>query len=239
MLLNDLSARDYQFKTPQWMPGKTFDGAAPCGPALVTPDEAGPHDAIEIELTLNGEVMQKGSTADLVHSVPALVAYLSKLMTLEPGDVVSTGTPGGRRQPARPEGVAEAGRRGRDQLAAAGRARDARLAARPDRHVAADCLGEQSALRLAAQTGTLGSPPDRCRTSSSTVPLLVATATSRSSGRGCARTARPAGSPRTAGAAARVALLGQVAQLGGVGLAFAVVARDQADQHELARAEPG
>jgi acylpyruvate hydrolase len=94
-LLNDLSARDYQFKTPQWMPGKTFDGAAPCGPALVTPDEAGPHDAIEIELTLNGELMQKGSTADLVHSVPALIEYLSRLMTLEPGDVVSTGTPAG------------------------------------------------------------------------------------------------------------------------------------------------
>jgi acylpyruvate hydrolase len=94
-LLNDLSARDYQFKTPQWMPGKTFDGAAPCGPALVTAGEAGPHDQIEIELTLNGEVMQKSSTADLVHSVPALIAYLSKLMTLEPGDVVSTGTPAG------------------------------------------------------------------------------------------------------------------------------------------------
>ncbi|HET8822968.1 MAG TPA: fumarylacetoacetate hydrolase family protein [Thermoleophilaceae bacterium] len=94
-LLNDLSARDYQFKTPQWMPGKTFDGAAPCGPALVTPDEAGPHDRIEIELRLNGDVMQKSSTADLVHSVPALLAYLSQLMTLEPGDVVSTGTPAG------------------------------------------------------------------------------------------------------------------------------------------------
>src|SRR6266540_5679191 len=94
-LLNDLSARDYQFKTPQWMPGKTFDGAAPCGPALVTPDEAGPHDAIEIELKLNGEVMQSASTADLIFSVPKLLAHLSKLMTLEPGDVVSTGTPAG------------------------------------------------------------------------------------------------------------------------------------------------
>ena len=94
-LLNDLSARDYQFKTPQWMPGKVFDGAAPCGPALVTADEAGPHHAIEIDLTLNGERMQKSSTADLIHSVPALVAYLSQLMTLEPGDVVSTGTPAG------------------------------------------------------------------------------------------------------------------------------------------------
>ena len=94
-LLNDLSARDLQFATPQWMSGKVFDGAAPCGPALVTPDEAGAHDAIEIELTLNGEVMQSASTSDLVHSVPALVAHLSRLMTLEPGDIVSTGTPAG------------------------------------------------------------------------------------------------------------------------------------------------
>jgi acylpyruvate hydrolase len=94
-LLNDLSARDYQRKTPQWMPGKTFDGSAPCGPALVTPDEAGPPDAIEIELLLNGERMQASSTADLVHSIPDLVEYLSMLMTLEPGDLVATGTPGG------------------------------------------------------------------------------------------------------------------------------------------------
>jgi acylpyruvate hydrolase len=95
MLLNDLSARDVQFSTPQWMPGKVFDGSAPCGPALVTPDEAGAHDSIEIELTLNGEVMQAASTSDLIHSVPALVAHLSKLMTLEPGDVIATGTPSG------------------------------------------------------------------------------------------------------------------------------------------------
>jgi 2-keto-4-pentenoate hydratase/2-oxohepta-3-ene-1,7-dioic acid hydratase in catechol pathway len=94
-LLNDLSARDYQFMTPQWAPGKVFDGSAPCGPALVTPDEAGPPDAIEISLTLNGEVMQSASTADLIHSIPSVVAYLSKLMTLEPGDIVSTGTPAG------------------------------------------------------------------------------------------------------------------------------------------------
>ena len=95
MLLNDLSARDYQFMTPQWLPGKVFDGSAPCGPALVTPDEAGPADAIEISLTLNGETMQAASTADLIHSIPELVVYLSRLMTLEPGDVVSTGTPAG------------------------------------------------------------------------------------------------------------------------------------------------
>jgi 2-keto-4-pentenoate hydratase/2-oxohepta-3-ene-1,7-dioic acid hydratase in catechol pathway len=94
-LLNDLSARDLQGATPQWMPGKVFDGSAPCGPWLVTPDEAGPADAIAIRLTLNGEEMQNGSTDDLIFSVPQLVAQLSKLMTLEPGDVVSTGTPEG------------------------------------------------------------------------------------------------------------------------------------------------
>ena len=94
-LLNDLSARDFQFKTPQWMPGKVFDGSAPCGPALVTAEEGIDPADIELALTLNGEQMQHGTTADLVHSVPALVAYLSKLMTLEPGDIVSTGTPAG------------------------------------------------------------------------------------------------------------------------------------------------
>jgi acylpyruvate hydrolase len=95
MLLNDLSARDLQFATPQWMPGKVFDGSAPCGPFLATAEDSGPHDALEISLTLNGETMQSASTADLIFSVPALVAHLSRLMTLEPGDIVSTGTPAG------------------------------------------------------------------------------------------------------------------------------------------------
>jgi 2-keto-4-pentenoate hydratase/2-oxohepta-3-ene-1,7-dioic acid hydratase in catechol pathway len=94
-LVNDLSARDLQFATPQWMPGKIFDGSAPCGPALVTPEEAGPHDGIEFELSLNGEVMQRASTSDLIFSVPELVSHLSRLMTLEPGDIVATGTPSG------------------------------------------------------------------------------------------------------------------------------------------------
>lgn len=94
-LLNDLSARDLQGRGPQWMPGKIFDGAAPCGPALVTPDEAGPHDAIAIRLTLNGETMQDSSTDDLIFGIPELVADLSALMTLEPGDLVATGTPPG------------------------------------------------------------------------------------------------------------------------------------------------
>ena len=95
MLLNDLSARDLQFATPQWMPGKVFDGSAPCGPAIVTPDEAGAPESIAFTLDLNGERMQDASTSDLVFSVAELVAQLSRWMTLEPGDIVSTGTPSG------------------------------------------------------------------------------------------------------------------------------------------------
>jgi 2-keto-4-pentenoate hydratase/2-oxohepta-3-ene-1,7-dioic acid hydratase in catechol pathway len=95
MLLNDLSARDLQFATPQWMPGKVFDGAAPCGPELVTPEEAHARGAISFSLTLNGEEMQAASTADLIFSPPELLARLSRLMTLEPGDLVATGTPSG------------------------------------------------------------------------------------------------------------------------------------------------
>jgi acylpyruvate hydrolase len=108
-LLNDLSARDLQFATPQWMPGKVFDGSAPCGPALVTPDEATAGGAIEISLELNGETMQSASTDDLVFSVAALTSYLSRLMTLQPGDIVSTGTPAGVGSVRQPRVWLEAG----------------------------------------------------------------------------------------------------------------------------------
>jgi 2-keto-4-pentenoate hydratase/2-oxohepta-3-ene-1,7-dioic acid hydratase in catechol pathway len=94
-LLNDLSARDLQFQTPQWIPGKVFDGSAPCGPALVTADEAGDPAAIGIALDLNGERMQESGTEHLIFGVADLVAHLSRLMTLVPGDIVSTGTPAG------------------------------------------------------------------------------------------------------------------------------------------------
>lgn len=94
-LLNDLSARDLQGLTLQWMPGKVFDGAAPCGPALVTPEEAGPHDEIGITMHVNGEQRQSSSTGDLIFSVPELVSTLSTWMTLESGDIIATGTPSG------------------------------------------------------------------------------------------------------------------------------------------------
>ena len=94
-LLNDLSARDLQFATPQWIPGKVFDGSAPCGPALATADEVADPAAIGLALDLNGERMQEATTADLIFGVDELVAHLSALMTLAPGDIISTGTPAG------------------------------------------------------------------------------------------------------------------------------------------------
>ena len=102
-LLNDLSARDLQLATTQWISGKSFDGAAPCGPAIVTADEGLSHDAIEFSLRLNGEEMQRSSTSDLIFKAPQLVSHISNLMTLEPGDLISTGTPSGvgiARQPS-------------------------------------------------------------------------------------------------------------------------------------------
>ncbi len=95
MCLNDVSARDIQFSDKQWVRGKTFDTFAPTGPALVTADEIEDPHNLDIQLTLNGNVMQKSNTSNLIFGVYHLVSYLSAAMTLEPGDIVTTGTPGG------------------------------------------------------------------------------------------------------------------------------------------------
>lgn len=93
--LNDVSARDFQLATSQWLMGKTFDTFAPMGPYLVTADEiADPHD-LDIKITVSGEVLQSSNTKHLIFRIPELIAYLSSVFTLEPGDVVSTGTPAG------------------------------------------------------------------------------------------------------------------------------------------------
>jgi acylpyruvate hydrolase len=94
-ILNDVSARDYQLRTSQWHIGKSFDSFGPMGPYLVTRDDVPDPHALHVELRLNGQVMQRSNTRNLVFGVPALVAYLSAVMTLEPGDVIATGTPGG------------------------------------------------------------------------------------------------------------------------------------------------
>jgi 2-keto-4-pentenoate hydratase/2-oxohepta-3-ene-1,7-dioic acid hydratase in catechol pathway len=95
MNLNDVSARDVQLAVSQWTMGKTFDTFAPMGPWLVTADEiADPHN-LDISLTVNGETLQHSNTRELIFKVPELVEFLSSVMTLEAGDVVSTGTPSG------------------------------------------------------------------------------------------------------------------------------------------------
>ena len=99
---NDVTMRDYQYKTHQWLQGKAWEASTPLGPWLVTPDEAGDGRALDISLTLNGVVLQRASTAQLMFDVPTLVSRLSELVTLMPGDVILTGTPGGvgyRRDP--------------------------------------------------------------------------------------------------------------------------------------------
>lgn len=92
---NDVSARDYQSRTSQWTIGKTFDTFGPLGPALVTADEVGDPHTLDIRLSVGGEVLQSSNTRHLIFSIPQLIADLSAVMTLEPGDVIATGTPAG------------------------------------------------------------------------------------------------------------------------------------------------
>jgi 2-keto-4-pentenoate hydratase/2-oxohepta-3-ene-1,7-dioic acid hydratase in catechol pathway len=92
---NDVSVRDYQRRTPQWLAGKNFESSGPFGPALVTRDEVSDPHALQLELHVNGELMQSASTGDMVFSIPDLIADISSWITLEPGDVIVTGTPAG------------------------------------------------------------------------------------------------------------------------------------------------
>ena len=92
---NDVSARDLQFRTSQWTTGKMLDTFCPLGPALVTRDEVADPNQLAIKTTLNGQVMQDGNTADMIFRVPFIVGYISEIATLEPGDVILTGTPPG------------------------------------------------------------------------------------------------------------------------------------------------
>jgi 2-keto-4-pentenoate hydratase/2-oxohepta-3-ene-1,7-dioic acid hydratase in catechol pathway len=94
-IANDVSARDFQMATTQWMIGKTFDTFAPIGPAIVTADEIEDPHNLDISLTLSGEVMQSSNTRNLIFGLPKLIAFLSSVFTLEPGDIISTGTPAG------------------------------------------------------------------------------------------------------------------------------------------------
>ena len=93
---HDVSERAFQLERGgQWVKGKSCETFNPLGPWLVTPDEAGDVQGLSLSLSLNGETMQEGTTADMIFPVAHLVHYLSQFMVLEPGDVINTGTPAG------------------------------------------------------------------------------------------------------------------------------------------------
>ena len=96
-VLNDVTMRDWQYRTLQWLQGKTFEATTPFGPALVTPEElpGGVRPALQLSCMVDGELVQSANTSDLVFDPVALVQYISKIITLNPGDVIATGTPGG------------------------------------------------------------------------------------------------------------------------------------------------
>lgn len=94
-ILNDVSARDVQLATSQWTLGKSFDTFAPIGPAIVTTDEIEDPHTLDIQLSIDGEVLQHSNTRHLIFKMPDLIAHISSVVPLEPGDIISTGTPAG------------------------------------------------------------------------------------------------------------------------------------------------
>jgi 2-keto-4-pentenoate hydratase/2-oxohepta-3-ene-1,7-dioic acid hydratase in catechol pathway len=94
-ILNDVSARDVQLATSQWTLGKSFPTFCPIGPWVVTADELTDPHSLDVKLTIDGETLQQANTRDLIFDIPAVLGYISAIVPLEPGDIVSTGTPQG------------------------------------------------------------------------------------------------------------------------------------------------
>lgn len=94
-IFNDVTARDFQNRTSQWLLGKSFDTYGPMGPCIVTQDEISDPSNLELSLTLNGKEMQHSNTRNLIFSIPYLIECITQAITLEPGDIISTGTPSG------------------------------------------------------------------------------------------------------------------------------------------------
>ena len=94
-VVNDVSMRDWQARTLQWLQGKMFEHSTPAGPYLVTPDEVGDAADLEVRCEVDGAVMQQSRTSDLLFKPAEIVAYASQAITLKPGDLIATGTPGG------------------------------------------------------------------------------------------------------------------------------------------------
>ncbi len=94
-IMNDVSARDVQMSTSQWSLGNSLDTFAPLGPAIVTKDEIPDPHSLDIKLSIGGEVLQHSNTRELIFRIPDLIAYISSITSLQPGDIISTGTPSG------------------------------------------------------------------------------------------------------------------------------------------------
>ncbi|UGS34524.1 fumarylacetoacetate hydrolase family protein [Capillimicrobium parvum] len=92
---NDVSIRDVQMRSTQWFAGKTWERSTPIGPTVVTLDEVGDIDTLELRVRVNGDLRQHGSLGDLIFGIPDLVADISRIVTLHPGDIILTGTPSG------------------------------------------------------------------------------------------------------------------------------------------------
>ena len=102
-ILNDVSARDFQFKGSQWTPGKSFDTFAPTGPCITTANQMPDPSNLSIKTWVNGELRQNGNTCDMIFSVAQIVYHLSRIMTLEPCDIIATGTPSGVAMAMKPQ----------------------------------------------------------------------------------------------------------------------------------------
>ncbi|MGY1704536.1 fumarylacetoacetate hydrolase family protein [Geodermatophilus sp. SYSU D00697] len=122
-VLNDVTCRDWQFRTREWLQGKNWEATTPLGPHLVTPDElpGGVRPKLEISTRIDGETVQEDTTGDLLFDPVALVEYVSTIVTLRPGDVIATGTPGGVGHARTPARYLEVGQRLTTEISGLGR----------------------------------------------------------------------------------------------------------------------
>ena len=131
--LNDVTCRDWQFRTREWLQGKAWEATTPLGPYLVTPDElpGGVRPTLDITTLLDGETMQKDNTGDLLFDPVDLVSYISTMVSLHPGDVIATGTPGGVGHARRPARYLRAGQRLVTEVSGLGRCDNTIVAEQP------------------------------------------------------------------------------------------------------------
>jgi acylpyruvate hydrolase len=125
-ILNDVTARDWQYRTLQWLQGKTFQATTPIGPELVTADEAG--TGLDLRCEVDGEIVQTANTSDLVFGAAKTIAYASTILTLQPGDVIALGTPGGVGHARKPPRYLQPGQTLTTSIAGLGQCRNACVA---------------------------------------------------------------------------------------------------------------